>query len=104
MPSRSQRPRLPETSARQRETAKAWNGGLVGESRAPAQTDVVQPCTVDGCGSPATRRSTRASMVKVHGSADGSAAHWYCVDRCAALARARADLRAIPMRRGGEGR
>jgi hypothetical protein len=101
MPSRAQRPRLPETSKGQLKARQAWNGGLVGESRTPEQTAVVETCTAAGCGSPATTR-TRAGMVKVRGAADGAAAHWYCEQRCAAIARARADLRSIPMCRGGE--
>jgi hypothetical protein len=101
MPSRAQRPRLPETSKAQLKAKHAWNGGLVGTGRAPEQTSVVETCTAQGCGSPATTR-TRARMVKVRGAADGASAHWYCVKRCAAIARARAELRSIPMRRGGE--
>ncbi|MGW5736965.1 MULTISPECIES: hypothetical protein [Streptomyces] len=102
MPSRAQRPQLPETSKAQLKAKQAFNGGLVGASRPPQEMGVVQACTVQGCGSPASRRSTRASMVKVRGAADGAAAHWYCVVRCAAIARARADLRSIPMRSGGD--
>jgi hypothetical protein len=103
MPSRAQRPRLPETSKGQLRAKQAWNGGLVGKSRAPEQITVVQACTTDVCGTPAAdRRPPTAHMVRVHGAGDGAAAHWYCPGRCAAIARARADLRSIPMRRGGE--
>lgn len=104
MPTCAQRPRLPETSEGQRRARLAWNGGKTGTSRRPAVTSVVDACTVDGCGSPATigDRPPAASMVQVCGSADGAAAHWYCPSRCAAIARARAELRAIPMRSDGD--
>ena len=102
-PTRAQRPRLPETSEGQLKARHAWNEGLAGKPRPPAQTTVVKACTVDGCGTP-TSGPHPAAMVQVRGAADGAAAHWYCVDRCAAIARARADLRAITMRQPGEGR
>jgi len=103
MPNRAQRPRLPEVSEGQRKARLAWNEGKTGKSRQPADTAAVEACTVDGCGIPAIgRRGPGAGMVQVRGAADGAAAHWYCPGRCAAIARARADLRAIPMRPGGE--
>lgn len=97
-----QRPRLPETSEGQRKAKLAWNKGLTGTSRPTTDTAVVQACTVDDCGSPATSPRPRTGMVKVSGSKDGAPAHWYCPDRCAAIARARAELRAIPLRPGGD--
>jgi len=103
MPTRAQRPRLPETSEGQLKARHAWNEGLTGKARPPAQTAVVEACTVDGCGTPTGGPRPDAHMVQVRGAADGAAAHWYCPDRCAAIARARADLRAIPMRQAGEG-
>lgn len=94
MPTRAQRPQLPETSEKQKQAAKAWNGGLTGTSRKPVPTAAVQTCPVDACGLPATsRRPPAAGMVRVRGAADGASAHWYCPDRCAAIANARADLR-----------
>jgi hypothetical protein len=102
MPARAQRPRLPETSEGQLRAKHAWNQGMTGKSRTPEQTAVVETCTVDSCGSPTTGPLPLDCMVQVHGAGDGAAAHWYCRGRCAAIARARADLRSIPMRRGGE--
>jgi hypothetical protein len=104
MPARSQRPRLPETSEAQLRAKHAWNQGMTGKPRRPEQTAVLETCTAESCGTPASGPRPAPRMVQVRGAADGAAAHWYCPDRCAALARARADLRSIPMRRGGEGR
>ncbi|MBK3572633.1 hypothetical protein JHN63_02095 [Streptomyces sp. MBT65] len=99
MPTRAQRPRLPETSPGQLAAAQAWNDGLVGTGRKSADTPVVEPCAVAACGTPVTDPLAPVTgMVEVRGSADGAAAHWYCDGRCADIARARADLRAIPMR------
>ncbi|WP_330339363.1 hypothetical protein [Streptomyces sp. NBC_00557] len=98
------RPRLPETSEAQRRARLAWNKGLTGKGRPPAASTPFEVCTADGCGSPAAAhgRPPAAGMVQVRGSADGAAAHWYCPGRCAAIARARAELRAVPMRQGGD--
>lgn len=99
MPTRAQRPRLPETSDGQRQAALAWNQGLTGTPRPPDETTVVEVCTAVACGSPATGSDSPSNgMVEVRGSTDGAAAHWYCDGRCAAIARARAELRAIEMR------
>ncbi|MFI1723881.1 hypothetical protein [Streptomyces sp. NPDC020489] len=96
MPTRDQRPRLPEVSEGQRKARLAWNGGKTGNSRGAADTAVVEACTVQACGTPVTGpRPPAAAMVQVRGSADGAGAHWYCPLRCAAIARAKADLRAI---------
>ncbi|MFI1535484.1 hypothetical protein [Streptomyces anandii] len=54
---------------------------------------VVEQCPVDGCGTPATGRRPVPGMVRVRGSKDGALEHWYCPGRCAAIARATADLR-----------
>lgn len=104
MPTRAQRPRLPETSEGQLSAKHAWNQGMTGKPRRPEQAAVVETCTVDGCGTPTGRPRPAAHMVQVRGAADGAAAHWYCPVRCAAIARARADLRAIPLRQDGEPR
>ncbi|MGW4300378.1 hypothetical protein ACWEHT_11435 [Streptomyces sp. NPDC004646] len=97
------RPRIPETSPGQKAAQLAWNQGLTGKSRPVATDSVIPVCTVDGCGTPVTgTRPPASGMVRVTGSADGAAAHWYCPARCAAIARARADLRAIPARQGGD--
>jgi hypothetical protein len=105
MPTRAQRPRLPETSEGQLKARYAWNEGLTGKPRPPVQTAVVKACTVGSCGtSTSGPRPAAGGMVQVRGAADGAAAHWYCVERCAAIARASADLRAITMRQDGEGR
>jgi hypothetical protein len=102
MPTRAQRPRLPEVNESQRKSRLAWNQGKTGASRPASDAPVVDVCTVDDCGSPVTgRRSPTAGMIPVRGAADGAAAHWYCPGRCAGIARARADLRAIPVRPGG---
>ncbi|MEV0477873.1 hypothetical protein [Streptomyces prunicolor] len=99
MPTRAQRPRLPETSPGQIAAAQAWNAGMVGTGRKATDMPAVQPCTVDACGTPVTdARAPIAAMVQVCGSADGADAHWYCDGRCAAIARARAEIRAIPTR------
>jgi hypothetical protein len=63
MATRAQRPRLPETNDAQRKARQAWNGGLVGAPRVGDHIPLVHTCTVPGC------------------------------SRCAAIARARADLR-----------
>lgn len=63
MRARAQRPRLPETSAAQRKAKLAWNKGLTGASRTADDLPLIHTCTVSGCG------------------------------RCAAIDRARADLR-----------
>lgn len=103
MPSRAQRPHLPEVSASQRKARLAWNAGLTGKGRPANEPVAVQACAVTECGTAVIgRRPPTAGMVQVGGSQDGAAAHWYCPDRCAAIARARAELRSIPMRRGGE--
>lgn len=95
--------RLPETSPSQLAAKQAWNEGLIGKGRKPADTAVVEQCTVDACGTPATdRRPPVAGMVQVRGAADGAAAHWCCPGRCAAIAHAKAELRAIQMRPDGE--
>ncbi|WP_330349623.1 hypothetical protein [Streptomyces sp. NBC_00582] len=103
MPSRRVRPRIPETSAAQKAAAQAWNKGMVGQGRPAEERPAFEPCPVDGCATPVVgRRPPVAGMVQVRGSADGAAAHWYCPVRCAAIARARAELRAVPDRQGGE--
>lgn len=102
MPSRRVRPRLPEVSDAQKQARLAWNRGMTGTGRQAADTPAVEACAVDDCGTPAVdRQAPAACMVQVTGSADGAAAHWYCAGRCAAIARARAELRAVPMRPGG---
>jgi len=103
MPSRRVRPRLPEVSENQRKARLAWNQGLTGSSRPADERPAFEPCPADGCGTPVVgRRAPAAGMVQVRGAADGAAAHWYCLGRCAAIARARAELRAIPMRPDGD--
>jgi hypothetical protein len=103
MPSRRVRPRIPETNEAQKAARQAWNAGLVGQGRPAAERPAFEPCPVDICATPVVgQRPPAAGMVQVPGAADGAAAHWYCHGRCAAIARARADLRAIPMRPGGE--
>lgn len=102
MATRAQRPRLPEVSEGQRKARLAWNAGQTGASRATADTPVVEACVVDACGTPVTgHRPPSGGLVQVRGAADGAPAHWYCPVRCAAIARARADIRSIVMRPGG---
>jgi hypothetical protein len=103
MPTRAQRPRLPETSEAQLKARHAWNGGKTGKPRKPADTAAVEACAVAVCGSPVTSdRPPADGMVQGRGAADGAAAHWYCPGRCAAIAHARAELRAISIRPGGD--
>jgi len=102
MPTPAQRPRLPEVTEGQRKARLAWNGGKTGTSRPTVDTPVVEACTLEACGTPAVGRPPADGMVTVRGAADGAAAHWYCEGRCSAIARARAELRAIPARRGGD--
>jgi hypothetical protein len=103
MPSRRVRPKIPETSENQKRAAQAWNAGKVGTGRPASDLPIVDVCTADGCGVPVIgRRAPAAGMVQVRGAADGAAAHWYCPERCAAIARARADIRGITMRPDGE--
>ncbi|WP_405960562.1 hypothetical protein OG235_24520 [Streptomyces sp. NBC_00024] len=64
MRARSQRPQLPEVSENQRKARHAWNQGMTGASRTADLLPLVHTCTVDGC------------------------------QHCAAIDRARADLRA----------
>ncbi|MDT7847247.1 hypothetical protein [Streptomyces justiciae] len=102
MATRAQRPRLPEVSEGQRKARLAWNGGKTGTSRATVDTPVVEACAVEACGTPVTgHRLPTGGLVQVRGAADGARAHWYCPGRCAAIARARAELRAVPIRPGG---
>ncbi|EYT83962.1 hypothetical protein CF54_04180 [Streptomyces sp. Tu 6176] len=100
MPTRAQRPRLPETSEGQRQARKAWNGGLVGQPRPPAVTAAVTPCPVDGCGSLATDPRPARAMVRVEVPGTGEPARWYCPGRCAAIGRALADIRSITTTQG----
>lgn len=99
------RPQLPETSEGQRRARLAWNEGLTGESRPATETPAFHKCPAEGCGTPAvSARPPASGLVRVDGAEDGAAAHWYCPGRCAAIARARAELRAVPTRQGGETR
>jgi hypothetical protein len=87
--------------------SKDWNGGgFTGRRRTTAipaaQGAVVEECAVDACGKPAGRAPV-PGMVRVRGGRDGAPAHWYCPGRCAAIARARADLRQAGARTGEEG-
>ncbi|MFF9279567.1 hypothetical protein [Streptomyces griseosporeus] len=104
MVSRAQRPRLPEVSKGQRRARQDWNRGLVGRSRPAADSSPVPVCTVDGCGSLANHRPARAAMVRVEVPGTGEPARWYCPGRCAAIGRARAELRGIDRAQGGETR
>jgi hypothetical protein len=95
MPTRTQRPRLPEVSETQRKAREAWNQGKTGKGRPAATAPVVETCTVDGCGSTADQPLPNASMVPVHVPDSSEPARWYCPGRCAAIGRALADLRSI---------
>lgn len=80
---------------------REW-AGKTGKALPPANTPAVESCSVDACGTPAvSRRPPMVAMVRVVGAADGADAHWYCPGRCAAIARARADLRAVTPGPGG---
>lgn len=97
------RPRLPETSEGQRRARLAWNQGRTGKSQSATDTPIVSKCAAENCGTAVTSpRPPTAGMVQVSGAADGAAAHWYCPGRCSAIAQARADLRAVSTRSGGE--
>lgn len=91
MPTKAQRPRIPETTAGQKKARLAWNRGETGTGRKPADLPVVETCHVEECGTPTG--GPLPGMTQVAGARDGAPAHWYCDDRCAAIARARADLR-----------
>ncbi|MFJ3794985.1 hypothetical protein ACIPSJ_01715 [Streptomyces sp. NPDC090088] len=103
MPTRAQRPRLPETTPGQLAARQAWNQGLVGASR-PADTAMpYEVCTADSCGSPASGlRAPVPGMVQVRDAGQNHGTHWYCPGRCTVLARTRAELRAIPVRPDGD--
>lgn len=60
---RAQRPRMAETGKAQQQARQVWNGGLVGTSRPGDHVPLFHTCTAPGC------------------------------TRCAAIDRARADLR-----------
>ncbi|MFJ6540583.1 hypothetical protein ACIQMP_08045 [Streptomyces sp. NPDC091385] len=74
------------------------DGSPAKPSKTQVQTPVVEECNVEDCGTAVTDRRPHPGMVRVTGSRDGAAAHWYCPVRCAGIARARADLRAVPTR------
>ncbi len=93
MPTKAQRPRIPETSEGQKKARLAWNKGETGKGRKPADHPVVEECGVEVCGTPTGGPRPGPGMVQVAGARDGAPARWYCEDRCAAIARARADLR-----------
>lgn len=78
-----------------------FNGGLVGKPRAAANTAVVEPCTVDGCGTTADQPRPAPAMASVEVPGTGEPARWYCPGRCAAIGRALAEIRGID-RPGGE--
>jgi hypothetical protein len=102
MPTRSQRPRLPEVSEAARQARQAWNNGKVGKSRPGVVLTVVEVCTVEGCGASADQPRPAPAMVRIEVAGSRQAARWYCPGRCAAVGRALADLGTIPT--GGEDR
>ncbi|WP_314411424.1 hypothetical protein [Streptomyces sp. DSM 40484] len=93
MPTRAQRPHIPETSESQKKARLAFNAGATGTGRKPADLPVVETCRIEACGTPTGGPRPGPGMVQVAGAQDGAPAHWYCPDRCAAIARAHADLR-----------
>ncbi|MGW0566129.1 hypothetical protein [Streptomyces tauricus] len=93
MPTRAQRPNYPEATEGQKKARLAWNRGETGTGRKPADHPVVEVCHVEVCGTPTGGRRPGPGMVQVADAWDGAHAHWYCDGRCAAIARARADLR-----------
>ncbi len=79
-----------------------FNQGLAGKPRPAADTAVVEPCPVDGCGTAATGRAKpQRGMIRVQVPGTGEPARWYCPGRCAAIGRALAEIRGID-RQGGE--
>ncbi|MYS44071.1 hypothetical protein GTY23_23130 [Streptomyces sp. SID5998] len=100
MPTRAQRPRLPETSEGQKRARQAWNGGQVGVGRKPASAPAVETCGVDGCGALADQPKPAADMVRVEVTGTGEPARWYCPGRCTAIGRALADIRSIDTTKG----
>jgi hypothetical protein len=100
MPTRAQRPRLPEVSETQRKARQAWNKGKTGKSRPADSAPVVETCTVGGCGSLADQPQPDGAMVRVQVAGSTDPARWYCPGRCAAVGRALADLRSIEHRGG----
>jgi hypothetical protein len=107
MPTDTQPSRPPQTGQEHPAGRREW-AGKTGKPRPPAVTPVIETCSVDACGTPADGfrpvfdRPPADGMTRVSGSADGATEHWYCVGRCAAIACARAELRAIPPRPGGD--
>lgn len=92
MPTRAQRPRIPETSEGQRKARLAWNGGKTGTSKQTVIAPVVERCTVDGCGTTSDEPKSRAPMRLVP-AAGQEPGRWYCPGRCTAIGRALRDLR-----------
>ncbi|MEW2451251.1 hypothetical protein AB0896_27460 [Streptomyces parvulus] len=101
MPTRAQRPRIPETSVGQMQAKWAFNSGRTGKPRPQADTAVVEKCTVDGCGTPAYQYRPAPAMVRVEVPGTGEPARWYCPGRCAAIGRALADIRGADRQNGG---
>ncbi|MFF2651499.1 hypothetical protein [Streptomyces sp. NPDC058045] len=79
----------PATSGQQ-----AWNKGRVGAAVAASTVPVIERCTVDGCGAPATTPRPDG-MVRVHAHGSTEPARWYCPGRCRAIGQALAELRTI---------
>lgn len=71
MRARAQRPRMPEVSASQRKAKLAWNKGLTGPSRTAADLPLVHTCTVDGCRHCAAIDRARADL-RANGHGDGT--------------------------------
>ena len=79
MPTRAQRPRLPETTPGRLAARQAWNQGLVGASRPADPVTPYEVCSARSCGSPVVGlRPPVTGMVQVRNAApDSTGTHWY---------------------------
>ncbi len=74
-------------------TAKAWNGGLVGEPTPPRDVQTTTRCTTTGCGTQpgGVRRIPGWVVIEVVGSTEPK--RLFCSWDCAAYGSALAELR-----------
>ncbi|MET7412470.1 hypothetical protein [Streptomyces rubiginosohelvolus] len=74
-------------------TAKAWNGGLVGEPTPPRDVQTTARCTTTGCGAQpgGVRRIPGWVLIEVVGSSEPK--RYFCSWDCAAYGSALAELR-----------
>ncbi|MFF3643432.1 hypothetical protein [Streptomyces sp. NPDC002564] len=80
-----------------------WNEGRTTReiTLSTQNSPVVALCTVDGCGTEATKPRPAPHMVTVSVRGSSEPPRWYCPGRCRAIGKALADIRAIPTTREG---